>query len=465
MSLTITRKLNVGVIGGSLSGLFSAMALQSCNHNVTIFEKIGGSRKGAGITITAPLMKLVDQFKLFESNNSFLKSIQTCSMSPDGALSCKMHEDTPRYHTTWDVLYQNCVQTLMYNNTCTHPALIKNKCLENIIYDDNKQSMRLEFADNSVFDCDLIIGADGIGSQTRKYVSHIKHDIDSDVNSNMNDMIDFDYTGYVAWRGVVSYNQIKDKINININSGNNHDDTDVNVYNQLIPFLDNNRWVLYHGDNTQFLNYICPNYYDSTNLLYNWVWYIKYSSDELKDSNILCDKYKKYHLYSMPRGFSNTTVINHLKKQVAPKLLPKVLVELVGLTKEPFFQVIYDYQCDTMVNIFNDVDHDDTNINCNAYGARGTAGIALVGDAAFVLRPHTTRATSKAAGDALALKKWFEQYSNGEISFSDALNGYNNERHPIGVKLSNESIQFGNEAVLQENQPSELSGQYIRLSV
>ena len=66
-------KLRVGIIGGSLSGLFTAVALKSiANHrfDIHVFEKSNLKRRGAGIMITPPMMDYFNTFNIFNNKNN-----------------------------------------------------------------------------------------------------------------------------------------------------------------------------------------------------------------------------------------------------------------------------------------------------------------------------------------------------------------------------------------------------------
>jgi len=77
--------------------------------------------------------------------------------------------------------------------------------------------------------------------------------------------------------------------------------------------------------------------------------------------------------------------------RVAEETLPPQFANAVSAERSPFIQAIFDYAAPIMV----------------------TKRIALLGDAAFVVRPHTAMGVSKAAGDALALQP---QQSGGRTS-------------------------------------------------
>jgi 2-polyprenyl-6-methoxyphenol hydroxylase-like FAD-dependent oxidoreductase len=65
--------------------------------------------------------------------------------------------------------------------------------------------------------------------------------------------------------------------------------------------------------------------------------------------------------------------------------------------------------------------------------------IALLGDAAFMVRPHTAMGVSKAAGDAMTLRDCLAQAQ----SILEALNRYNNLRRLVGKEIAQSGRQLG----------------------
>jgi 2-polyprenyl-6-methoxyphenol hydroxylase-like FAD-dependent oxidoreductase len=83
----------------------------------------------------------------------------------------------------------------------------------------------------------------------------------------------------------------------------------------------------------------------------------------------------------------------------------------------PFIQAIFDYETPSM------------------YRSR----IALLGDAAFVVRPHTAMGVSKAAGDAMALRDVLQE----ERSLEKALHRYQETRLPVGKAIAKYGRELG----------------------
>src|SRR5262245_28542602 len=87
-----------------------------------------------------------------------------------------------------------------------------------------------------------------------------------------------------------------------------------------------------------------------------------------------------HHQTGIPPSLVRPELIGAMK-QDAQRLLPPAMAEVIGRMKGMFVQAIYDLESDVM----------------------GRGRIALIGDAAFVARPHCGAGVSKAADDAASL--------------------------------------------------------------
>ncbi len=142
------------------------------------------------------------------------------------------------------------------------------------------------------------------------------------------------------------------------------------------------RFVFQQFPNSHILQYLVPGEDESLvpgERRFNWVWYVNY--DEATElTPILTDRDGKRRDYSIPPG----TIAPQIEQQMrlyAERVLATPFQRLVAATKEPFVQAILDLGVPQMA--FN--------------------RIALVGDAAFIPRPHTAAGVSKAAANAIAL--------------------------------------------------------------
>src|SRR5258708_38091452 len=95
---------------------------------------------------------------------------------------------------------------------------------------------------------------------------------------------------------------------------------------------------------------------------------------------MLTDATGHVHALGIPPPLVRPEIIAELRA-AARALLPPQLEEVVRLTQRPFLQPIYDVESPRMA----------------------VGRVALIGDAAFLARPHVAAGVTKAAEDAMAL--------------------------------------------------------------
>lgn len=194
---------------------------------------------------------------------------------------------------------------------------------------------------------DLLLGADGANSALRQRFA-------PDATPR--------YAGYVAWRGTLDESYISP---------------------HLLAFFDDAFTFSEARSGGHILAYFIPG--DGADVRpghrrLNWVWYV--SADEAELANALIDKDGNRHHASLPQGLVSSDAVSELRSRAKRDVHPK-LAELVAATREPFLQTIVD-----------------VSVNRTVFGR-----VMLVGDAAFVVRPHTAGAAAKAAHDAWVLSK------------------------------------------------------------
>jgi 2-polyprenyl-6-methoxyphenol hydroxylase-like FAD-dependent oxidoreductase len=208
----------------------------------------------------------------------------------------------------------------------------------------NTSSVRVQCEDGRSFEADLVIAADGIRSTVRAQLAP---------------QVQPQYAGYVAWRGVceeavlsqLTLKTVFDTFGFGVPTGE-----------QLIGYP-----VAGAGDTTA-----------RGQRRYNFVWYRPASEPALKD--LMTDADGQHY----PLGISpNKVAWQHVAavRQVAREKLAPQFAEMLEKTAQPFLQPIYD--CASSQVAFDRV--------------------ALLGDAAFVARPHVGMGVTKAAEDASAL--------------------------------------------------------------
>lgn len=206
------------------------------------------------------------------------------------------------------------------------------------------------------------------------------------------------YAGYVAWRGTL-------------------DEADADP--ELVRYFDDAFTFSEARSGGHILNYFIPGDGAETTpgrRRLNWVWYVL--ADEAELGKLLVDRDGRRHHASLPQGAVSDTAVRDLCELARREVHP-MLAKLVAATPDPFIQTIVDVVVPKTV-----------------FGR-----ICLLGDAAFVVRPHTAGATAKAARDATvlatALKRARRNVDAGLASFEDMQLEYGRDLTNYGVALGN----------------------------
>jgi 2-polyprenyl-6-methoxyphenol hydroxylase-like FAD-dependent oxidoreductase len=214
------------------------------------------------------------------------------------------------------------------------------------------------------------------------------------------------YAGYVAWRALVAEQDIPSPI-----------------HRQLFPYM---TFCLPPGE--QCLGYPVAgpeNDLRPDHRRYNVVWY-RPADEATELQALLTDASGVTHAISIPPPLIRPAAIA-VMREAAERLIAPQLRDIVRLIAEPILQPIYDLASPRM-----------------AFGR-----VAILGDAAFVARPHVAAGVSKAADDAVALAEALASTDN----VASALLRFETARLAIGHRIIERARHLG--AYLQAAQTAE----------
>lgn len=230
------------------------------------------------------------------------------------------------------------------------------------------------FLDGTQATGDLLIGADGLTSTVRQILL-----------PTYNPM----YAGYVGYRGLVYEGELDPET----------------------AAIMTERFVFYQFRNSHILQYVIPGENESLvpgERRFNWVWYVNYDqATELP--RVLTDNNGKLRDYSIPPGMMANDIEQEMREYAERVLVPP-FQKLIAATKEPFVQAILDLGVPNMA----------------------FERVALVGDAAFIPRPHTAASVSKAAQNAITLADALVEHDHDVIN---ALNAWELDQLNLGMHL------------------------------
>jgi 2-polyprenyl-6-methoxyphenol hydroxylase-like FAD-dependent oxidoreductase len=257
-------------------------------------------------------------------------------------------------------------------------------------FTQDRRGVVAHFSDGSLAEGDTLIGADGLRSTVRQLCLPAVAPL---------------YAGYVAWRAVLPESALPPAI---------HRDLFATMTFCLPP---GEQFVAYpitgpNGD-------LRPG-----RRRYNVVWYRP--ADEQKElPALLTDDSGVAHPISIPPPLIPRAAIAEMRA-AAERLLAPQFRAVVRLIDEPMLQPIYDLESPRLA----------------------FQRVAIIGDAAFVARPHVAAGVSKAADDAAALAAALDA-----DQVETALLRFEAERLPVGRKIIERARYLG--AYLQATQSVE----------
>ena len=247
--------------------------------------------------------------------------------------------------------------------------------------EDGPDHATVFLSDGSIHQADMIIAADGFKSEIRgRLLPDVK----------------LEYAGYIAWRGLVDEMSLSKPTR----------DALFEKFAFCLPARE------------QILGYPVAGQGNSTTpgeRRYNFVWY-RATSEDADLPDLLTDASGKRWSGGIPPTLIRPDVLADMEEAATTLLAPQ-FAEVVTKAKQPLFQPIFDLEVPQM-----------------AFGR-----VALLGDAAFVARPHCGMGVTKAAGDAMALTAALTR----EADVRRALAEYSQVRTQVGAAIVQHARHLG----------------------
>ena len=357
------------IIGGSIGGLFAALALRQQGWDARVFERASSplASRGAGI-VTHPELRTIQERLGLDPHRDFGVEVQErITLGQDGRVLGRL--PCPQIATSWERVFR-MLRAALPDECYVHGAELS-------AVEVGTGGVVARFADGRQAAGDLLGGADGVRSAVRRMLL-------GDVSPS--------YAGYVAWRGLLA--------------------------EPMVPRDLFGRFGFCLPAGEQMLGY--PVAGEDNDLRpghrrYNWVWY-RPADEAAALPELLTDTRGQTHAVSIPPPSIRPAVTSAMR-DAARRLLAPVFADIVAATAQPFLQPIYDLESPQIA----------------------WERAVLLGDAAFVVRPHVGAGVTKAAEDAASLAAAVAGASN----LQDALVRYQAERLPAGQRLVRRARHLG----------------------
>jgi len=260
---------------------------------------------------------------------------------------------------------------------------------EMIGWDSGGSSVTARFVNGAEASADLLVCADGVNSSSR---------------SRMHPGVTPRYAGYVAWRGMMRESELDPAVRDRLSDA-----------------------ITYHVyANSHILVYPIPGPGGETepgHRSMNFVWYRNYMHEgDLED--LMTDADGVLREVSLPPGLVPARHVDEMRAHATARL-PRDVATVVCGAPEPFVQVVFDLDIPSM-----------------------TSGrVCLLGDAAYLARPHAAAGTAKAADDAWALATAVTRHATVE----EALREYEVSQMKVGRDLIERTEQIGRRSQVENS--------------
>jgi len=339
------------IVGGSMSGLLSALLLRRAGWEVDVYERVGSELSGRGAGIVAQA-ELIERLRALGLPTKDLGVHITTRKIIDASGRLSEEIECPQVLTAWERVYR------LLRDAFPAERYHRGRGLAG--FAQSADSVAALFSDGETLHADVLVGADGLRSTVRQQCAP--------------DVMPL-YAGYSAWRALIAESAIP-----------------ADTHRELFEYMSFGL-----PPSEQFLGYPVAgpdNDLRPGHRRFNVVWY-RPADEAAKLPWLLTDESGVTHSISIPPPLIRREAVAEMRAD-AERLLAPQFRQIVRLIEEPILQPIYDLESPRM-----------------AFGR-----VAILGDAAFVARPHVAAGVSKAADDAAALAEALQAESDVEAALA-----------------------------------------------
>lgn len=291
------------IIGGSMSGLFSAAFLRQIGWDVDVYERSGVELvgRGAGIT-THP--ELIEALEASGAGTVDLGVEVPKRIAIDRNGKVTGERPLRQILTSWDRLQR------LLRATVDEAHYHLGHAFERV--DQDERGVRVTFADGKVEHADLLVGGDGIRSSVRGQLAPELQPV---------------YAGYYIWRGAP-----------------NEADLSPKTLKEIFPYF-----VFYLPPRQEIITYPISGFDNELTpgkRRYNFIWYRVADAQQMKEMNV--DERGVQHEFSVPPPLIRKDLIAQMYAD-ARDIMPEVMLDCVMTMKQPFITPIYDFTADRIV--------------------------------------------------------------------------------------------------------------------
>jgi len=285
------------IIGGSMSGLFTAAFLRQAGWDVDVFERsqVELVGRGAGITSHPELLQAL------EASGAGTRDLGVSiskRITIDRSGRVIGEKTLPQILTSWDRLQRLLRATIddsYYHLGHTFARV-----------EQEASNVRVFFAEGRIESADLLVGCDGIRSSVRAQVA-------PDVQPA--------YAGYYIWRGAPNEADLKSE-------------TLARIFPYFTFFLPERQQVIGYPI-AGLQNDLQPGH-----RRYNFIWYRVCDRQQLK--TMCVDELGHQHDFSVPPPLIRKDLIAEMRAE-AEQIMPEVFLDCLRNIQQPLLTPIYDF--------------------------------------------------------------------------------------------------------------------------